>query len=114
MDDRACAGVAGNGVHSSSAMVIVASSKMLDFDRARRRQAMRRAVQVRLERDAVRVELSQFGQRHDLEAAGVGQDRAGPVHEAMQPAEARNAFGAGPQHQVVGVAEYDVGAGGAH
>ena len=58
--------------------------------------------------------LRSFGQRHDLEAAGVGQDRAGPVHEAVQAAEPRDALGAGPQHQVVGVAEHDAGAGGAH
>ena len=41
----------------------------------------------------------------------VGQDRAVPAHEAVQAAEPRDALGAGPQHQVIGVAEHDVGAG---
>ena len=72
------------------------------------------AVEMRLERDAVRVELTQLRQRHDLEAAGIGQDRTRPVHEAMQPAKRGDAFGAGAQHQVVGVAEHDLGAGRAH
>ena len=38
--------------------------------------AMRRAVEMRAERHAVLVELAQLGQRHHLEAAGIGQDRA--------------------------------------
>ncbi len=88
--------------------------QMLDLDRARRRQAMRRAVQMRSERHPVGVELPKFGQRHDLEAAGIRQDRAGPVHEAMQSTEPRDAFGARPQHQVIGVAQHDAGTGGAH
>ena len=33
------------------------------------------------------VELAQLRQRHDLEAAGIGEDRARPAHEAVQPAE---------------------------
>ena len=57
------------------------------------------------------VELAQLGEAHHLEAARVGQDRPLPVHEAVQPAEPRHPLGAGPQHQVVGVAEQHVGAG---
>ena len=71
---------------------------------------MGRAVDMRLEGDARLVDLAQLRQRHDLEAAGVGEDRERPVHEAVQPAEARDALRAGPQHQVVGVAEHHVGA----
>ena len=44
----------------------------------------------------------------------VGEDRAVPAHEAVQAAEPRDALGAGAQHQVIGVGEHDVGAGGAH
>jgi hypothetical protein len=78
---------------------------VLDFDRALRREAMGGAVDMRLEGDAVRVELPQGGERHDLEAAAVGEDRAGPIHHAVQPAEPRDALGAGAEHQVIGVAE---------
>ena len=44
----------------------------------------------------------------------VGEDRAVPAHEGVQAAEAGDALGAGAQHQVVGVGEDDVGAGGLH
>ena len=50
-------------------------------------------------------------QRHHLEAAGIGQDRQRPVHERVQAAERGDALGARPQHQMVGVAEHDLGAG---
>ncbi len=102
---RTSSSVAGNGVHSSNAMVIVASSWRwisVALSGVRRCGA---AVEVRAEGDAVLVQLAQRGQRHDLEAAAVGQDRAGPVHEPVQAAEPLDPVGAGPQHQVVGVAE---------
>ena len=54
--------------------------------------------------------LRRAGERHHLEAAGIGEDRMRPVHEVVQAAEPRDALGAGPQHQVIGVAEDDVGA----
>ena len=38
----------------------------------------------------------------------------GQLAELVQAAEPRDALGAGPQHQVIGVAEDDVGAGRAH
>ena len=37
-----------------------------------------------------------------------------PAGELVQAAEPRDALGAGPQHQVIGVAEDDVGAELAH
>ena len=58
----------------------------------------------------VLVDLAEFRQRHDLKAAGVGEDRIGPIGEGMQPAKRRHPLGARPQHQVIGVAEDDVGA----
>ncbi len=66
------------------------------------------AVDVRLEGGALLGDLADRGEAHDLEAARVGEDRAAPAHEGVQAAEARDALGAGPQHQVVGVAEHDV------
>ena len=53
-------------------------------------------------------------QAHHLIAAAVGQDRAVPVHEPVQPAEPGNALGTGAEHEVIGVAENDVGAGRPH
>ena len=58
--------------------------------------------------------ISFFGQREDLEAAAVGQDRAVPAHEGVQPAELADERFAGAQRQVIGVREHDLGAGGAH
>ena len=37
-----------------------------------------------------------------------------PAREFVQTAEPRHALGARPQHQMIGVAENDVGAGAAH
>ena len=92
----------------------VGPEQILDFDRALRRERDHRAVDVRAERDAALVELAQLRQRHHLEPARVGQDRVRPVHERVQAAQRRDALGARPQHQVIGVAEQDVGAGRAH
>ena len=76
MDARASSGVAGKRrafvQHHGDGGV----QQMLDLDRACRRQTMGATVEMRLEGDAVGVELAQLGQRHDLEAAGIGQDRA--------------------------------------
>ena len=52
--------------------------QMLDLDRALGRQLVPAAVEVRAEHDAALVELAPRRQRHDLIAAGIGQDRAGP------------------------------------
>ena len=72
---------------------------------------MGRAVEVAAERDAVLVDDPQVAERHDLEAARVGEDRPIPVHEPVQAAEPLDALRAGPQVQVVGVGEDDRRAG---
>ena len=54
------------------------------------------------------------GKGHDLEAPGVRQDGAIPAHEPVQAAQALQPLGSGPQHQVIGIAEDDVGPGGLH
>ena len=92
----------------------VGAEQRLDLDRALGRELDRRAVEVRAEGHALVLDLAQLRQRHHLEAAGIGEDRPRPVHEPMQAAERRDALGAGPQHQVIGVGEHDVGAGLAH
>jgi hypothetical protein len=58
--------------------------------------------------------FAQWRQRHDLIAAGIGEDRQRPVHKFMQTPERRDALGRWPQHQVIGVGQDDIGAGGAH
>ncbi len=49
-------------------------------------------------------------QREDLVSARVGQHVSGPGHEPVQVAQLGDEIGAGPQHQVVRVAEHDLGA----
>ncbi len=75
---------------------------------------VQRAIDVALERHALLVELAQTGQRHDLETAGIGQDRMRPADQLMQTAKPRHALRAGTQHQVIGIAENDIGAKLAH
>ncbi len=64
--------------------------------------------------DALLGQFPQFRQRHHLKPAAIGQDRMRPAGEFMQAAKPRHALGAGPQHQVVGVAQDDVGADATH
>ncbi len=77
----------------------------LDLDRALRGQVVHGAVDVRAEGDARFRDLAQFRQRHYLEAAGIGQDRTGPIHEAMQAAQSLDHLRSRAQHQVIGVGE---------
>ncbi len=56
----------------------------------------------------------EIGEAHHLVAAAIGQDRAIPVHEAVQPAQPRHPLGPRAQHQVIGIAEDDVRARPAH
>ena len=89
------------------------SSRCTSIDRSGR-QHVRRPVEVALEAHPLLAHLGQLGEAHHLIAAAVGQDRPVPAHEAVQPAEPRDPLGAGPQHQMIGVAEDDVGARRAH
>ena len=63
---------------------------------------------------AVFGDLAQRRERHHLEAAGIGKDRIRPAHESVQPAKRGDALGGGSQHQVIGVAEQNLGARCAH
>ena len=71
----------------------------------------RRAVQVRAEGDPVVIDPVEVGEREDLKPAAVGEDRARPRHEPVQPAEPGHPLGAGAEPQVVGVREDQPGAG---
>ncbi len=91
----------------------VASEQTLHLDRALRRQLDPGAVDMGAEGHRVLADLAQIGQRHHLEAAGIRQHRAVPAGEFLQAAEGGDALRRRPQHQVIGIAERDIGAGGA-
>jgi hypothetical protein len=61
------------------------------------------------ERHALLAHLAQIRQRPDLKAAGIGQDRLVPAHEMMQAAQPLHPLRPGPQHQVIGIAQKDIG-----
>ena len=92
----------------------VGAEQRLDLDRAFGRELVHGAVEMRAEHHVLLGQLAQARQRHHLEAAGIGEDRARPVHEGVQAAQRGDALGAGAQHQMVGIAEHDLGAGVAH
>ena len=66
---------------------------------------------MRPEARAALVDRAPLGQAEDLIAAAVGQDRPGPADEAVQPAAPRDQIVAGPQIQVIGVAQQNLRAG---
>lgn len=68
-------------------------------------EAMRRAVNVTLERHAVIVDLAGLRQREDLKAARVGEHRTRPLHEPVQAAHVAHELVAGPQVEMVGIAQ---------
>ena len=88
----------------------VAAEGELHIDGRCGREPVRIAVEMRLESDAFFRDLAQSRKAEHLVAAGIGQDSAGPRHEAVQSAELANYFMAGPQKEMVGVAKDDAGA----
>ena len=74
------------------------------------RQQVRAAVEMRSELDAVLIYLAALREAEHLVAAAVGEDRLVPADELVEAAAARDQLVAGPQHQVIGVAENDAGA----
>ena len=77
-------------MHSSSCMAMSAPSRRWISIERSGVSSMHRAVEMRAEGHAVLVDLAQLGERHHLEAAGIGQDRMRPVHEPVQAAERRD------------------------
>ena len=92
----------------------VGAEQKLHLDRALRRQLHLGAVDMRAEGHGGLADLAQIRQRHHLETAGIRQHRAIPSREALQTAECGDALSSGPQHQMIGIAEHDIGAGLAH
>jgi hypothetical protein len=62
------------------------------------------------EGDALLPDLPQRRQGEHLEPAGVREDGAVPVHELVEPAHLPDDVVAGPQVQMVGVAQFDLAA----
>ena len=81
----------------------------LNGDGFLRREAMRRTINVTLEGDAVIVDLAGLREREDLKAAGIGEHGRRPLHELMQTAHITDEFIAGPQIEVVGIAQDERG-----
>ena len=69
---------------------------------------MAAAVQMRAEADALVGHLAQRAQAEDLKAAGVGEHGPRPTDEVVQSAHAPDGLVAGPQVEVIGVAEDDL------
>ena len=84
---------------------------MLDLHHALGRKQVIRPVQMRLEAHALLADFVELAKTEDLEATAVGEDGAAPVHKRVQTAHAVDELVAGPQVEVVGVGEYNLGAG---
>ena len=77
----------------------------LDAHHALGREPPARAVDVALELDALLLYGAQPGEREDLKASRVGEDRTIPVHELVQPAQLAYQLVARTQVQVIRVGE---------
>ena len=84
---------------------------MLHRDGALRGELDAIAVDGRTKHHALGVDLAHLAQAEHLVAAGIGEDRPRPVHEPVQAAQVADRLGAGPQHEVEGVAEQHLRAG---
>ncbi len=57
------------------------------------------AVEVGAEKNALFGDFTQGVEAEDLEAAGIGQDGAGPSHEFVEAAEIADGFGSGGEEK---------------
>ena len=86
----------------------VAAEGQLHVDGGFGRERVQVAVQMRLEDDALLGDFPQAAQAEDLEAAGIGEDGAGPRHEAVQPAQLADQFVPGPQKEMIGIGQQNL------
>ena len=86
----------------------IAPQRGLDFHGDLRANEGRRAIEMILELNAVLRDLAQLGERENLVASAVGQERSVPVHEAMQTAKMPHYLHPWPNEKVVGVPENDL------
>jgi hypothetical protein len=85
----------------------IGCQRVLHVDRALGRELDEIAVDRRPELDAALTDLTQRFQTENLESTRIGQDRARPIHEPVQPAVRANDLCPRTQHQVEGIAEDD-------
>ena len=104
------ASVAGYGVHSSKIITMSESSTRWICMRSSGPRNTLRPSTGEAKVTPSLGDLAALGQRPDLEAAGVGQDRAFPAREAVQAAVRLDHLQSRAQIQVEGVAEDDLGA----
>ena len=91
----------------------VAAQSLLDGHGPLGRDGHQPAVDVRAEDGLLLGHFDAMGEAEQLEAAAVGQDRAVPAHEAVQPAQGGDDLFAGPQREMIGVAQDHLRPGGA-
>ena len=63
---------------------------------------------MRAKRHAFVRHFAQFAQAENLEAAGIGENRARPGHEFVQPAQLADQFMAGTQIEMIGIGKQDL------
>src|SRR6202043_4267799 len=82
----------------------------LNFKGFLRREKMLGAVEVRAKRDAVVRNFAQIAEAENLEAAGVGENRARPRHETVKPAHLADELMAGTKIEMIRVGEENLNA----
>ena len=86
----------------------VRAEQALNFHRFLRADKEERAVKMGAEFDALRFDFANLCQAEDLETAAVGENWPGPVDELMQTARSLNDVQAGPDEEMIGIAENDL------
>ena len=86
----------------------VGAKHALDFHGFFRADKQKRTIQVRTKFHAVFLHLANFCEAENLKAPAVGENRQLPIHELVQSAGSRDDFQAGPDVQVISVAEDDL------
>ena len=97
----------------SSTIATSLPKALLDGHGPLRRDGHQPAVDVRAEDGLLFGHFDAMGEAEQLEAAAIGQDRPVPAHEAVQPAQRGDDLFAGPQREMVGVAQDHLRPGGA-
>ena len=87
----------------------VAAERELDVDGRFGGEEVRVAVEVGLEDHAILADFGELVEAEDLESAGIGEDGARPGHEFVESAEVPDGLVAGPQEEMVGVRQDDLG-----
>jgi hypothetical protein len=82
----------------------------LNVDRPLGREQMTGPIEVGLKFSSLLSDDATLSKAEDLESSTVRQHRTGPADELMEPSTPRDELVAGPEKQVIGVPEDDLGA----